>query len=85
MKLTKAQQRVIDLMRTGWELYSSDLGVLLQEGGIGRGGETEKVSRTTLEALLDRGAIVRGAAEYPGVKYRLAMGSQSNAGEATHE
>lgn len=61
MKLSKAQQRVVDLMKEGWELAYDNRGFYahcwLQKGGTGKGGPTEKVNFNTLYALKNRGIV----------------------------
>lgn len=75
MKLTKAQDRVVSLMKEGWELGWSntmDGRVWLQKGGVGRGGQTERVLVATASALCKAGVIVCDKREFPTSKYRLA-------------
>lgn len=75
MKLTKAQERVVSRMKDGWELgWSSTMEgrVWLQKGGVGRGGESEKVSTATAHALLKAGVIVCDKRGFPTSKYRLS-------------
>lgn len=60
MKLTKAQQKVVDAMREGWELGTSDGPdgrAWLQKGGLGRGGDTMPVQWGTLRALRNAGVV----------------------------
>ncbi len=59
-KLSKTQQEIVDLMRSGWELSASmtfDRRTHLQKGGTGRGGEMKGVSGATLHALWKAGVI----------------------------
>ena len=65
-KLTKLQQKVVDLMKAGWELGVSDHFTTtsrmerycwLQKNGLGKGGLTEKVNMNTLQALISKGMI----------------------------
>ena len=62
-KLSSLQQLVIDKMNNGWELGSSaGLGSYsgscwLQYGKLGYGGESIRVSHTTLDSLLRRKLI----------------------------
>ena len=63
-KLSKAQQDVIDKMRDGWQLgrntsISYATPCWIQEGGIGYGGKTQNVSRSTFRALWNKGLIKR--------------------------
>lgn len=59
-KLSKTQQEVVELMRSGWELgqgmnlYGR---TWLQKGGCGRGGDTKNISSATLFALRKANAI----------------------------
>ena len=60
MKLSKAQQNVIDKMLDGWELgwsHSWGRSCWLQKGHIGEGGKSEDVKCSTAEALFKRGLI----------------------------
>lgn len=75
MKLSKAQQFVIDKMRNGWELGQSNSMVCdrccIQKGGIGRGGEAVTVSRATKQALFDRGLIRSRGYSFPTEVFEL--------------
>ncbi len=77
MKLSKSQEHVVDRMRSGWGLGSSismsgDSNLAwLQEGGVGRGGDMEKVRWDTFQALLRKGVITRKGHCFPAVKYKL--------------
>lgn len=76
-KLSPNMQRVIDLMRDGWELGASihHLGrrrIWLQKGGISKGGESEGVSAHTFEALLNRGVILRNGTGSVAMLYKLS-------------
>jgi len=66
MKLSKNQNRVIELMNDGWELGSSlsTIGhtrlverAWLQENGLGKGGKTEEVSILTVKSLVRKNLI----------------------------
>lgn len=75
MKLSKTQQDVVDLMKNGWELGSTmtfEGGCWLQENGCGRGGNTERVSNSTVHALLNKGIICEKKAKFPLRTYKLA-------------
>jgi len=59
-KMSKVQQYVIDLMKSGWELghWSGwHDRYVLQKEGLGKGGETKNVSGATVHALMDKGYI----------------------------
>lgn len=60
IKLSPRQQRVLELMLSGWTMLST-FGlrgeIWVQKGGVGRGGETKTVYSATLEALFVRGLI----------------------------
>jgi hypothetical protein len=74
VKLTKAQQEVIDLMRQGWELgvsTTADGRWWLQKGGLGRGGETNNVNANTAHALLRAGLIRSAGYSFPTQHYLL--------------
>lgn len=57
MKLSKNQQKVIDLMKEGWELGSGYSGAWVQKGGLGKCGETVRISMATLSALLRKDLV----------------------------
>lgn len=63
-KLSEKQQKVIDLLRAGWELGLSPAfkpnhpsHVWLQKGGLGNGGEAYEIDERTLSSLIKRGLI----------------------------
>lgn len=78
-KLTKSQKTIVDLMLAGWQLgvYKNGLtedGSLrcrLQKGGVGRGGETQKVSTATFRAMKKLEMFVRVGGDYRFDKYDL--------------
>lgn len=73
-KLSKAQQEVVDLMRSGWELSASmafDRRTWLQKGGTGRGGEMKRVSGATLYALWKAKAIKVRVEKFPSQIFKL--------------
>ena len=75
-KLSEAQQDVLDKMRSGWELGRSERGrddarYWMQQGGLGRGGQTQNVSYATVRALLKLGLITSGKWSFPTIKYHL--------------
>jgi len=74
--LTTAQQRVVDLMRAGWELGASMSGIgggpWLQKDGLGCGGECERVNGNTYSALLSKGVIKTQEARFPTRVLRLS-------------
>lgn len=79
MKLTKAQQEVINLMGQAWELGTSS-GITsrcwLQKNGLGRGGDTKTISYVTKNKLESMGLIV-GTYKFPITKYELTeLGKQ---------
>jgi hypothetical protein len=60
MRLGHRQIEVLRMMADGWELglYRSLHGHwTLQEGGLGRGGETKRVGHPTAFGLYDKGLI----------------------------
>lgn len=72
--LTERQQRVIDLMKEGWELgISRTYGVRawLQKDGIGRGGESEDVYLSTFYSLSKKGYIILKKEGFPTSTYKL--------------
>jgi hypothetical protein len=65
-KLSPAMQKVIDLMRDGYELGRSTgymSSCWLQKGGLGRGGHCVSVNENTFHALYDRGLLKRVSRE----------------------
>lgn len=70
MKLSKAQQELLNLMNSGWELGrygGAEPRYSIQEGGLGRGGKAKTVNIKTVWALLDRRLIkqVNDSSWYP--------------------
>lgn len=61
--LTKGAQEVLTLLQSGWELgvRSQLLGrrVFIQNGGIGKGGESRKVREAVYQALATGNHLVR--------------------------
>ena len=79
-RLSLTQQRVLDLMRTGWELGVSrtiDGSCWLQEDGIGRGGKTETVSISTFQVLWRRGLLKTQDRDFPSERFVLVEGESS--------
>lgn len=73
-KLSKTQQEVVDLMRSGWELGNSGgfySRTWLQKGGCGRGGDTKTVSVATLFALRKVNAIKVKNSQWALTTYQL--------------
>ncbi len=61
-KLSTAQQRVVNLMEQGYQLgrhrrMVGGSAYRLQEGGIGKGGKSEKTTKTVVLAMLNAGVI----------------------------
>jgi len=76
MKLSKAQQAVVDAMRNGWQLGEGmDFRgrTWLQQGGCGRGGTTKEVRANTVSALLRAGAIKKDEESFPLRTYKLCV------------
>lgn len=75
MKLSTAQRKVIDLMKSGWEMgVRSSLmeqRCWLQKDGVGRGGETHSVNGNTFNSLHSNGLIEQAQYGFPTSKYRL--------------
>lgn len=76
--LSKSQAAILVKMRGGWSLgrgvSSISKGCWLQQGGLGKGGETASVAAASVDALERAGLIVRGQG-YPTVEYSLALES----------
>lgn len=75
MKLSKAQQKIIELMKEGWELgrstsFASNR-AWVQQDGVGRGGKSEKMSISTFCVLLDKKLIELKKDGFPTSKYQL--------------
>lgn len=75
MKLSKAQQNIIDKLNNGWSLGTMqmmrDTRTRFQKGGLGSGGDTENVSIATVHALLKKGLLI-SKYEFPNTEYFLA-------------
>jgi len=73
VKLSRAQQDVIDHMRDGWELAQSlPTGrVWLQKGGWGSGGEGKPVLPSTAVALMDRKLIELNRSDRYALTFKL--------------
>lgn len=73
-KLNKAQQDILDKIRSGWELgrYESVGGITfaIQRGGLGRDGEVHPVNIRTAYALIEAGVVEFCAAGFPLTKMR---------------
>ncbi len=76
IKLSDAQQHIVDLMKDGWQLGMSTAGLnrrsWIQKGGCGSGGEAENVHGNTVHALQDRGVITVDQDGFPSRTYKLA-------------
>ena len=74
MKLSKAQQKVVDLMKEGWELGKSQSmsgRAWLQKDGVGRGGPVEKVNTNTFWSLYKKEIIKLKKQSFPTSIYEL--------------
>ena len=74
MKLSKAQQRIVDYMKNGYELgHMSDINgrYWLQKPGLGRGGDSIDVNRASIHALINKGIICWGKHSFPWTKLYL--------------
>lgn len=75
MKISKTQQDIIDKMTNGWELGLSmglSGGFWIQQGGLGKGGTSQTVSRGTIRALLNKKLVVFDKWDYPARRLILA-------------
>lgn len=74
VKLSKAQQLVVDRMNDGWSL-GKDSGLRgrawMQHGGLGRGGKSADVHISTFYVLCKLGAIKSPAYHFPTTEYVL--------------
>ena len=74
MKLSKAQKEIVGLMKDGWELGHSQgmhPRAWIQKGGVGRGGDTMKMSMSTFHVLLDKNLVELSLKSFPTSKYNL--------------
>lgn len=74
IKPTKAQMKVLILMKDGWELglsLSITSYIWLQKDGLGRGGKTEKVHANTFNGLCLRGFIKEKERGFPRSRWVL--------------
>ena len=76
-KLTEVQQEVIDLMKAGWELGQNESGAMnkrswLQKDGLGRGGESKKISSATVQALILK-KVIKKNYKFPVSRFELCM------------
>lgn len=74
MKLSTAQQDVVNRMRDGWELgapMTPDGGVWLQQGGLGKGGNSKQVHANTFNSLYQKGIIKQALRAWPTMHYAL--------------
>lgn len=73
--MTAAQMAVLSRLGAGWELgvYGGiDSFAVLRNGGIGRGGEVQRVHWNTIYALRDNGWVSSGKKEgFPVTLYTL--------------
>ena len=69
-----SQAEIVDLMRNGWELGTTD-GInsraWMQEGGLGRGGQAKEVHGNTFYSLLRNRVIRRTGSHGIGSRYEL--------------
>ncbi len=74
MKLSKTQKEVIQLMREGWQAGWT-VGIKprtrIQNGGIGKGGESKTLNSNTFFSLIDKKLIEQTGERYPSKKYDL--------------
>lgn len=74
MKLSNAQQHVIDRMKQGWQLGNSmTIGgrFWIQSGGCGSGGPSEDVNANTVQALVKRRLIDVDKQKFPTCTWKL--------------
>ncbi len=76
VKVSAAQARVVTRIQEGWELGFSkpQNKYWLQQRGIGKGGSTERVARTTGSYLGKMQIVNRVAPSFPTERYKLAEG-----------
>lgn len=74
MKLSKAQQEVVDKMQEGWELAISEgfyATSWIQKNGIGKGCESQDVRLSTAKCLANKCVVEVSGQRYPFTYYRL--------------
>lgn len=75
IKLSKVQAKVIDKMRSGWEIgvepYGRGSSSWLQQGKVGYGGKSINISSATVQALHKKGIIYVAIEKFPTRVYRL--------------
>ncbi len=81
-KLSPTQELVLQRLSDGWALGAGsgiNSRVWMQKDGLGRGGETAKVSVATFTALRKKGLIRKIRSGFPSDEYGLAtaQGGQS--------
>ena len=78
-KFTVRQLQIMNRIKPGggWELGSSHERITIQKGGIGHGGESERVSVSTFSALVQRGAIEVKKQGFPSTTYKLSKSGKS--------
>lgn len=72
-KLTTAQQEAFNLMLAGWELgVNKSFGgrCWLQNGGVGKGGESKTIRSAWVTIFRDSGRIVLVEQGFPSDKYK---------------
>jgi len=80
MNLSKVQQGVIDKMNDDWELGCYTMGgCTLQKGGLGKGGEAERVSHATVTSLYQK-RFIRQIYGFPAIRYVLIKEGDENKG-----
>ncbi len=73
-KLSETQIEIIKLMREGWQMGVSLAGssrIWIQKDGVGRGGETKKVTSPVYNGLKERGVLECVDNDFPTAKYNL--------------
>ena len=74
MKLSKAQQHIIDKMNEGYELcmsHSFGVSCWLQRGELWNGGESENASQSSVTVLFDKGLIEQKGREHGIMIFKL--------------
>ena len=78
MRLSIKEKNILELMKLGWELAYDNFSThsWVQKNGIGRGGETVKVSPRTLKSLKEKGLITE-IYSFPCSEYKLVESSKT--------
>lgn len=69
-KLSQPMEDILLAMVSGWGLGSGSSSIFLQKGGVGKGGQVNRVNSSTVWALSRRG-LIECKHSFPTSKWRL--------------